>query len=67
MSLLTPEELSERLKMPLGTIYSMERRDKSFPRAIRVTQRTLRWDEAEVTAWLQAKKEETNHEDQRSR
>ena len=64
MKLITPEELSERLKIPVKSLAPLERRDSTFPRAIRVSKRTLRWDEDEIEAWLETKKLESANEDE---
>lgn len=56
MALLTPKELSEKLKVTVKALGVLEKRDPTFPRAVRVSKRTLRWDEGEVDEWLEMKK-----------
>lgn len=60
MNLLTPKELAKKLSVSVGAVRQYERNDPSFPKAIRVTARTMRWDEADINTWLDSKKEFKN-------
>lgn len=63
MRLITPKELSAKLNVPKAAIAALERRDDSFPKAIRITKRTLRWDEEEIDKWLDDKRSVQNESD----
>jgi len=60
MNLLKPEEVSEKLGITKGALPALRRREISFPAPIRVSQKLLRWDEADIDAWLHNKKEIVN-------
>lgn len=53
-NLLTVENLAERFHVNPGTIYRWRSQGK-FPRGVRIGENTLRWTEAEIAAWLEAK------------
>ena len=57
MKLLRPDEVSEKLGISKGALPALRRRDDSFPQPIRVSQKVLRWDEADINEWLSKKKE----------
>ena len=57
MKLLRPDEVSEKLGISKGALSALRRRDDSFPPPIRVSQKVLRWDEADINEWLSKKKE----------
>jgi len=57
MNLLRPEEVSEKLGITKGALPALRRREVSFPQPIRVSQKVLRWDEADINNWLVNKKE----------
>jgi predicted DNA-binding transcriptional regulator AlpA len=60
MNLLRPEEVSDKLGISKGALSSLRRREVSFPLPIRVSQKVLRWDEADINDWLLKKKESAN-------
>jgi predicted DNA-binding transcriptional regulator AlpA len=60
MNLLRPEEVSEKLGITKGALPALRRREVSFPQPIRVSQKVLRWDEADINNWLVNKKESSN-------
>jgi len=60
MPLLTDADVAAKLNMEVTQFKVFQRKNKTFPAAIRLTERTLRWDEDEVDTWLSAKKEEKN-------
>lgn len=66
MNLLKPEEVSAKLGITKAALPALRRREKSFPQPIRVSQKVLRWDEADIDNWLSAKKESENGEDSRA-
>ena len=57
MKLLRPDEVSEKLGISKGALPALRRRDDSFPPPIRVSQKVLRWDEADINEWLSKKRE----------
>ena len=57
MKLLRPNEVSEKLGISKGALPALRRRDTSFPKPIRVSQKILRWDEDDINDWLTKKKE----------
>ena len=57
MKLLKPNQVSEKLGITKGALPALRRRDSSFPPPIRVSQKILRWDEADINDWLTKKKE----------
>ena len=57
MNLLRPNQVSEKLGISKGALPALRRRDSSFPQPIRVYQKILRWDEADINDWLTKKKE----------
>jgi predicted DNA-binding transcriptional regulator AlpA len=57
MKLLRPDEVSEKLGISKGALPALRRRDDSFPPPIRVSQKVLRLDEADINEWLSKKKE----------
>jgi predicted DNA-binding transcriptional regulator AlpA len=65
MNLLKPEEVSEKLGITKAALPALRRRENSFPQPIRVSQKVLRWDEADIDQWLTAKKERDNGENMR--
>jgi predicted DNA-binding transcriptional regulator AlpA len=65
MNLLKPEEVSEKLGITKAALPALRRREASFPQPIRVSQKVLRWDEADIDHWLSAKKEKTDGEGHR--
>lgn len=56
-SLMTPTELAEYLRIPLGTLYQWRHRGEG-PEAIRVG-RHLRYRHADVTKWEERQKKAT--------
>ena len=65
MNLLKPEEVSEKLGITKAALPALRRRENSFPQPIRVSQKVLRWDEADIDQWLTAKKERDTGENMR--
>ena len=65
MNLLKPEQVAVKLGITRSALPALRRREDSFPRPIRVSQKVLRWDEADIDQWLNAKKEEENDENMR--
>ena len=65
MNLLNPEEVSSKLGITKAALHSLRGREASFPQPIRVSQKVLRWDEADIDNWLTAKKESEHGEDRR--
>ena len=65
MNLLKPEEVSEKLGITKAALPALRRRENRFPQPIRVSQKVLRWDEADIDQWLTAKKENENGENMR--
>lgn len=57
MNLLKPNQVSEKLGISKGALPALRRRDTSFPKPIRVSQKILRWDEDDINDWLTKKKE----------
>ena len=57
MNLLRPNQVSEKLGISKGALPALRRRDTSFPKPIRVSQKILRWDEDDINDWLTKKKE----------
>lgn len=66
MNLLKPEQVSEKLGITRSALPSLRRREDSFPQPIRVSQKVLRWDEADIDKWLTAKKEREYGENKRA-
>lgn len=66
MNLLKPEEVSAKLGITKAALPALRRREHSFPQPIRVSQKVLRWDEADIDNWLNAKKESEYGEDRRA-
>ena len=60
MNLLRPNQVSEKLGISKGALPALRRRDTSFPKPIRVSQKILRWDEDDINDWLTKKKESIN-------
>ena len=65
MNLLRPEEVSEKLGITKAALPALRRRETSFPQPIKVSQKVLRWDEADIDSWLNSNKEKTNGENLR--
>jgi predicted DNA-binding transcriptional regulator AlpA len=57
MNLLKPEEVSAKLGITKAALTALRRREDSFPTPVRVSQKVLRWDEADVNNWLLSRKE----------
>jgi len=64
MNLLKPEEVSAKLGISKAALPALRRRESSFPQPIRVSQKVLRWDEADINEWLKSRKEHTDGESQ---
>jgi len=62
MNLLKPEEVAEKLGITKAALRALRRREDSFPPPIRVSQKVLRWDEADIHKWLNSKKERVTDE-----
>ena len=62
MKLLKPSQVSEKLGITKGALPALRRRDSSFPKPIRVSQKILRWDEEDINDWLTKKKESIDGE-----
>jgi len=58
MNLLKPEEVSKKLGITKTALPALRRREKSFPQPVRVSQKVLRWDEADIDKWLESRKEQ---------
>lgn len=65
MNLLKAKEVSEKLGITEGALPALRRREQTFPKPIRVSQKILRWDEEDIDNWLSAKKESNDGEDSR--
>lgn len=63
MALVSTKEVAELLNIPSNRVTNLEKRDPTFPRALRLSHRTLRWDMDEVKAWIQQRKEVSNEDD----
>jgi len=48
-------------------LHSLRSRSEKFPKPIRISQKVLRWDEADIDNWLTAKKESENGDNRRTR
>lgn len=57
MNLLKPEEVSVKLGISKAALPALRLREKTFPQPIRVSERVLRWDEADIDEWLKSRKE----------
>jgi len=57
MNLLNPYDVSVKLGISKNALHLLRGREASFPKPIRVSQKVLRWDEADIDKWLMAKKE----------
>jgi predicted DNA-binding transcriptional regulator AlpA len=57
MNLLKPDEVSAKLGITKAALPALRRRERSFPQPIRVSQKVLRWDEADIENWLAKRKE----------
>tara|TARA_B110001450_G_C17446490_1_gene410161 strand:+ start:447 stop:632 length:186 start_codon:yes stop_codon:yes gene_type:complete len=57
MNLLKTLEVSEKLGMTRPALHMLRARDTTFPKPIVLSNRVLRWDEAEVETWITKKKE----------
>lgn len=66
MKLITTEELAEKLQVDTVTVFRLEKQEAKFPRAIRISKKTIRWDENEIDDWLKTRKE-VNNENSRTR
>jgi predicted DNA-binding transcriptional regulator AlpA len=64
MNLLKPEEVSAKLGISKAALPALRRRESSFPQPIRVSQKVLRWDEADINEWLKSRKEHADGESQ---
>jgi predicted DNA-binding transcriptional regulator AlpA len=60
MNLLKPEQVSEKLGITKAALPALRRREASFPQPIRVSQKVLRWDEADIDQWLNSRREAEN-------
>lgn len=58
MNLLKPEDVSKKLGITKTALPALRRREKSFPQPVRVSQKVLRWDEADIDKWLESRKEQ---------
>jgi len=59
MNILTHDELSQKLGITKKALHSLRNREPSFPKPIRMSEKVLRWDEADINQWLESKKERT--------
>ena len=50
--LITVDEAMARLRRSRAGFYSLLKRDESFPKAIRIGPRSVRWVAAEVDSWI---------------
>jgi predicted DNA-binding transcriptional regulator AlpA len=66
MNLLKPDEVSKKLGITKAALPALRRREDSFPQPIRVSQKVLRWDEADIDAWLTDKKENEHGQNRRT-
>jgi prophage regulatory protein len=55
MKLLCEKEVCCAIGIHRKTLWKW-RRDGKFPQPIQVGERAIRWDESDITAWLEAKK-----------
>jgi len=62
MILLSPEQVSEKLGITKAALHALRLREGSFPPPIRVSQKVLRWDEADILEWLNNKKENVDED-----
>jgi prophage regulatory protein len=56
MKLLTEKQVCANIGISRRTLLRWRELGK-FPQPIQVGERAIRWDEADITAWIQAKKE----------
>jgi len=56
--LLSPSDVAERLGLTKKAFRSFRRRQPSFPKAVVLTERVLRWDEQDVEDWIRKNREE---------
>lgn len=76
MQLLTVKQLSQKLSCSTSYVWSLQKRDPSFPKPLRIGMggveriRGTRWVDSDVSNWLLTKKQlnhnEVQHEDGRS-
>ena len=57
MKLLTTDEVSDKLGIKVPAFHALRYREKTFPQPIRISTKVLRWDEADIDAWLNKRKE----------
>jgi len=60
-NLLKAEDVSARLGITKSALAGIRRRYDGFPQPIKVTERILRWDEADIVKWLENAKKETEN------
>lgn len=60
MNLLKPEEVASKLGITKTSLPNLRRRETTFPKPIRVSERILRWNEEEIDQWLTNRKEPEN-------
>lgn len=60
MNVLTPDELAAKLGISKAAMHALRNRDQTFPPPIRLSEKVIRWDEADVDKWLETRKETDN-------
>ena len=58
MTLLRLSQVAKYLGVSRSTFYRLVESDKSFPKAIELTDQIRVWDQADVSAWIENKKEQ---------
>ena len=56
MALVKTKEIAQLLDIPSTRVTALEARDESFPRAVRISRKTLRWELEDVKNWINNKK-----------
>lgn len=54
-TLLTEADVADQLGVDPSTVRRIRRNDPSFPQPIRITQRTVRYRQADVERWIASK------------
>lgn len=62
MNLLTPAQVADRIGVSKSALRYIRRKDPSFPEPVRLTERTLRWDEASLESWITTKSGAANED-----
>ena len=63
MDLLKPEQVSLMLNISKGALPALRKREATFPQPIKLSSKVLRWDKADIDAWLASKRENNDGDD----